>query len=237
MAHHAERLTEWPGGEGIGGETLVVKRDARLEIGILKVAVKGAQGCGHGQSLVADESAGKGRDVKGRLVFEFAFNFTTNEIEKALEVICIDVGGAADEEVGDFRLGQAGQFAELTRVDGDFTPADERNVSTGQDGLGEGFDIRCDAFGQEKDADSEVTGLAGVAEFFGCLCEKRARNLAEDAGSVTGLHICVDGTPVGHVANRGQGVVENLIGFLPTEVGNGSHSAVGGFVIPLVQSS
>ena len=215
----------------------MVKGNAGLEIGILKVAVERPQGCGHGEALVADEAAGKGGDVKSGFVFKLALNFTTNKVEQSFEMIGVHVSGTADDEVVNFRLGEAGQFTQFVRVDRNLAPADERDFAFDEDGLGEGLNVRGDSFGEEKDSDSEIAGVAGIAKLPGCLGENGAWDLAENAGAVAGLHVGVDRPTVGHVADRGQGVVENIVGFLSTEIGNGSHSAVGGFIIPLVQSA
>ena len=42
---------------------------------------------------------------------------------------------------------------------------------------------------------------------------------------------------MGHVTDGGEGVIDDVVGFLSTEISNSSHAAVGSFIIPLVQSA
>ena len=85
----------------------MVKGDPGLEVGVSKVAIKSAQGGRHGEALVGNEPAGKSRDVKSGLRFELPFDFTTDKIKEAFEVVGIDLGRPGDEKVVDHRLGQA----------------------------------------------------------------------------------------------------------------------------------
>ena len=237
MAHHPEWLTEGPGREGVCREALVIKRDAGLEVGILQVAVESAQGRGHGESLVTDESAGEGGDVKIGLLLKLTLNFPSNEEEETLEVVGIDIGRTADEEMGDHGLGIEGQFAQFIRINGDLTPPDERDVASGENRFGEGLNLIRSVFREEIYPDCEIVGRSRVAKSSRSLGKNGPGNLAKDAGAVSGFHISIHSSTVGHVADRGDGVIDDLVGLLAIKVGNSAHTAVCGFIVPLVEGS
>ena len=211
MTHHAEGLSERPGRDGVGREPLVVEGDAGLKIRVLKIAVKGAEGGGHGESLIANKTAGKGGDVKGCLGLELAFDFTADQEEESLKVIGIDISRAADEKVDDLRLGEAGEFAKFVGIHGHFTPSEEGDLPAGENGLGKRSDISGNSFREKKDTDAKVSRVAGEAEPGGDFSKKGKGNLAKDTGAIAGFHIRVDRAPVSHVADRSQGIVDDVV--------------------------
>jgi len=79
---------------------------------------------------------------------------------------------------------------------------------------------------QEKEADAQV-GFAkkAVAELLNLRREKFVRDLRRDARSVSRLGVRIDGTPMGEVTKRLQGVFQHLIGALAAALSDAPDAA------------
>jgi len=88
---------------------------------------------------------------------------------------------------------------------------------------------------QEKDANPEIAvGIEALAEFFDFAAKKFGGDLGEDAGTVAGFGVGIEGAPVGELANATEGPFEDGVGFAPLDVGDEADAAgvvlVGGMV-------
>ena len=230
VAHHPERLAERPGGEGVGRESLVVEGDRGLEIRVLEIAVEGAQGGRHGETLVGDQAARERRHVETVQALGLALDAAAAEEKLAFEVIAGPARGLLEEEVLDVRAGGQGELAEGVGIDRGLAPADDADAALGDHVFGHRLELLL-AGGvverQEKDRDREIAfAFKRGAELGGGLEEDRVGDLREDPGAVAGLHVGIDRAAVGHVADRAEGELEDLIGAFAMDLGDGTHAAV-----------
>lgn len=91
----------------------------------------------------------------------------------------------------------------------------------------EGRGLGCVSGGEEKDSNCDIFLIFNIMpEFFRNFDKKRVGDLGEHSRSVTGLHIRIDRTTVGHTANGGERVIEDFITAFSMEVGDSPHAAV-----------
>ena len=118
VANHPIGMSQWPGGEGVGGEALMDERQRRFEPRMVQVAIIGAKLIGQEHALVDDGAARQRHDVEivpqpaGRRV-NLRRNLFADHVEFALERVFVgDAVATADEHLamdglGDRDLGRA----------------------------------------------------------------------------------------------------------------------------------
>ena len=241
VAHHPERLAERPRREGVGGETLVIKRDRDFKVRIVQVQVESAQGGRHRQRLVGNQAAGERRHVEALDLLGAVLDLAAAEVELALELVGIHPGGAGHQQMFDLRTAGEGDFAQRLDVHRHFAPADAGDAALVGHFGGQRFD-RGDClrvFSREKEHRHRQIGVVfqSVAQFRRCLAEQRVGDLRQHARAVTCLHVRVHRAAVCHAANRRQRVIQDLIAAFPLQMGDRAHAAVVVFLGKPVQRS
>ncbi len=140
MAHHAERLSERPCGEGVGGKALVIKRDCDLIIRIVEVMIERTEGGGHGERLVGNQAAGEGWHVEAVDFLGAVLDFPAAKVKLALVVVGIPAGGFYKEQVLDVGAGGECDFSEGGGINGNLAPTNGGNATFANDLGGNGFD-------------------------------------------------------------------------------------------------
>jgi hypothetical protein len=81
--------------------------------------------------------------------------------------------------------------------------------------------------GEKENAHGEVGSVFDdVAELGGSFGKKRVGDLCQNTRAVTGFHVGVHGSAVGHAADGGKRVIEDFVTALAVEMGDGTHAAV-----------
>ena len=230
VAHHPERLSKRPSGEGVGREALVIERNGYLVIRIGEIQIECAQRGWHGKRLVGNQATGKRRHVEAVDFLGALFDFAAAEVKLTLKMIGIHRLRARQNQVLDLRACLQRDPTESVRVHRHFAPADFHDTTAGDDLFSESADFVgfSGVFRWKKEhSDGEIRVVFDLeAELGRRFAEKRVGDLGEHAGTIAGFHVRIHRAAMGHAANRGQCVIKHLVAAFSMNLGDGTHAAV-----------
>ncbi len=226
VGEHPEGMGEGPGGKGVGAVALVEDGQGGFKGRILQIGIK-APKLGAGEHAFVDDHAGaEGGDVEGGSPVGRAavLNLVAGEEEEQLERVvgkffCVRPG---KEELFDLRGRRGGFFPQNAQVDGHGAPAEHLETAAGDHLLGDAPDVGLGVVvgsGKKEDADAEIAvRVESLTQFFHFAPEKFGGDLGEDAGTVAGFGVGIQGPAVGQLADAPDGPIQDRMGFASLDI-------------------
>ena len=234
VGDHAIGMGETPGGEGVGGETLMDQREGADEARVAQVLVIGAELAHQNHALVDDGAAGHGDWIELRHVaagqrIDGVGDALAGEIELTLEVILVLRSSAiGHENLTHHRLDGLHGLAKVRIVDGDVAPANQGQAFLrelrGDDlfRLGAGRVVA----GHEELADAIVLGgRQGHAKGSAFLHEEVMGDLNENAAAVAELGIRAHCAAMVEIQQDLQTLLDDCMGLAIVHVGDEADAA------------
>ena len=234
MGDHAIGMGETPGGEGVGGETLMDQREGADEARVAQVLVIGAELAHQNHALVDDGAAGHGDRIEFRHVaagqrIDGVGDALAGEIELTLEVILVLRSSAiGHENLTHHGLDGLHGLAKVRIVHGDVAPADQGQAFLrelrGDDlfRLGAGRVVA----GHEELTDAIVLGgWQGHAQARAFLHEEVMGDLDEDAAAVAELGIRAHRAAMVEIEQDLQALLNDCVGLAVVHVGDEADAA------------
>ena len=196
------------------------ERDGRIGHRVIEVTEEAAHLRGDEHALVDDSARAHRADVEDLAIERRRFtcallDSATADVELALEIIAgLDARGTPHERLLDDGHALERRRAEVTAVDGDVSPEQQRDalgraaVLEDAHALGEPFGIR-----GQKEHGNAIFPLVGkeASAFLRLLAKEAVRYLDENARAVTGVGLKAHAAAVLEIDEHGQGIVDDLV--------------------------
>ena len=220
VRNHAERMRQIPGGESVGGETLVHQREGTDQFLVLQIEEVFTDLVGQQHALVDDGARRQGRNVEAlalpfRQAADRMFGGLADDEQFALEGILVgSLLAASDEHLAHQRFDRFYAFTQTAVVHRHIAPA-QQCLSFGLDLVGDDFFAGSPCFciaWQEQHADAVFAG--GWQVDFACgqhLAQERIGNLNQDTGTIARQRIGTDCTAVRQVLQNLQPLADPVV--------------------------
>ena len=227
VGHVTEGVRELPGGEGVGGKTLVDQTDGTHHVGVGQFLIELRDLRGQEEALIDDGPGRQRRDIEHAAVGQFFFGsdggfaaladdeqFTLKLVLRHAAVAGADA--AANKDLLDVGLGGACDATDSVYVKRCIAPAEEGETLLGDNtfynALGDEAFMTLD--GHEDHADAVFAfGRKGETKGRSFADEELVGNLDENAGTVAGFRIAAAGTAMGQIDEDLNALLNDVVGF------------------------
>ncbi len=169
------------------------------------------------------------------------FQLAANKEELSLIEIALPLRGLFENQVQNLRLSSSRDLPKFVRVYGHLSPSHQSYSASCNDRLCSRFHFDL-GFLVIPWKEEYPYGEIGLVTYLVPHCrrsfpENRVGNLGQNSGSVSGFHVCVHRSTVGHVTHGSDRVIQSLIISVSVQQGDGAHSAIIALVTPPVERS
>ncbi|MNS76108.1 hypothetical protein D3C72_1096460 [compost metagenome] len=227
VRQEAERLSQRPFRQGVGGEALVEHADRGLQALVAQVWIEGDEVRRHHQAFVDDGLVRKAADVVVGVV-GVGHGRTATGTEQLDGEFLVAQAFTADEHLLDLRQALKGQAAEHAGIDRHLAPADQLQASS------EDFAVHVGAGGfgfdrvlvEEHHANGVLLGQLDSEVLLGHGTQELIGLLHEQTATVTGLAVGVDTAAVGHAGQCLHGGLQKVVARFARHMGDQAKTTV-----------
>ncbi|MNZ63711.1 hypothetical protein D3C78_818650 [compost metagenome] len=238
VRQEAERLSQRPARQGVGGEALVEHADRGFQTLVAQIGEEAGQIGRHHQALVDDVLGRQAADVEVGIILQRHFGMAAGVEQLDRHLLVVETF-AADEHLLDARQALQGQTTEHRGIHRHAAPADQVQALGGQlriDGLaragGLGFVLT-----EEQHADRVLLGQVYAELLGGQHAQETIRLLQQQTTTIAGLAVGIDAAAMGHACQGFNGGLQQVVTGLPMHVGNQTEAAVILELLGMVQTS
>src|SRR5208337_4904281 len=211
---------------GVGGEALVHQAQRAEALRIGEIAVEAGDLGRQQQTFIDNGAAAQRRNVEEALVADvglddLALGALADDVQLALELVVIHPRGAADKNLLDVRLRDAGDAADGVDVERGIAPAEQAQAFLADDALHDALALQAllRLNGQENEAGAIfVPGGQAEAELQALTGEKFMGNLDQHAGAIAGFRIAAASPAVGQIDEDLDAFGDDIVGPLAVNI-------------------